>query len=685
MHPIAWTSPQPLWTPLASADAPALLRFASDDFMEQLLGSMARDPAEIAQRIARWETWREPASDGPDTATRVPLPAVSQAGLRGAIARVRKGAALPVRTAPPDARALKLYQAAHQRYYIAAASLVCRQHGLPDRSVVPGGAEQVALVMRRLMPDPSSSAAAPPLVEFAYVKDAQGARWQRCGPDPSVLVADEDRVPTFALSFSDDTGLRRALWAALVPVGRREEYLGARVDPSVASSFAEGQRQSLVPAAPSATTSDDSVQARMVQFQLDVAEPWKTLIRSSVKLASDMAGTQKIGSNSEPPDQQQARAFGHNLAQAGASWLILLDFANQLSTQMPDLWQVVLANGSGRAALSAQRQSLYDWLGTATMSSGLRLGLCLPGTTVDVRPPYATLRDALVGIAKTGVGDALEAQTVTYNAATVNAPGWPASHFALAGLTNTFVADGPFTALTSLPGSSTSVPADPVVGPAFFVQQAQWVDRLTAQFARALDPTPPVGGPPLPFAAQVAKAAAANPGDFLDGGWFVVRHVWLNADCGPLHPPVLSAPSARFKIASFFDADAPARPIRISLPIDTSPAGLRKFNRNTAFVLSDMLCGQVQRAKGLGFIDLVLSVLPWPLHKDLDVGEGGPCQSGGLNIGMICSLSIPIITICALILLMIIISLLDLIFHWLPYFIMCFPVPGLKGKKGASS
>ena len=148
---------------------------------------------------------------------------------------------------------------------------------------------------------------------------------------------------------------------------------------------------------------------------------------------------------------------------------------------------------------------------------------------------------------------------------------------------------------------------------------------------------------------------------------------------------MLSAPSARFKIASFFDADAPARPIRISLPIDTSPAGLRKFNRNTAFVLSDMLCGQVQRAKGLGFIDLVLSVLPWPLHKDLDVGEGGPCQSGGLNIGMICSLSIPIITICALILLMIIISLLDLIFHWLPYFIMCFPVPGLKGKKGASS
>ena len=47
---------------------------------------------------------------------------------------------------------------------------------------------------------------------------------------------------------------------------------------------------------------------------------------------------------------------------------------------------------------------------------------------------------------------------------------------------------------------------------------------------------------------------------------------------------------------------------------------------------------------------------------------------------MICSLSIPIITICALILLMIIVSLLDVIFRWLPYFIICFPLPKFKTK-----
>ena len=47
---------------------------------------------------------------------------------------------------------------------------------------------------------------------------------------------------------------------------------------------------------------------------------------------------------------------------------------------------------------------------------------------------------------------------------------------------------------------------------------------------------------------------------------------------------------------------------------------------------------------------------------------------------MICTLSIPIITICALILLMIIVLLLDFIFRWLPFFIICFPLPRFKAK-----
>ena len=151
-------------------------------------------------------------------------------------------------------------------------------------------------------------------------------------------------------------------------------------------------------------------------------------------------------------------------------------------------------------------------------------------------------------------------------------------------------------------------------------------------------------------------------------------------------PSVLSEPTETFQLAGFFDPDAPARPIRIALPIDTSPAGLRKFDKNTAFMMSDMLCGQIARMKGITLGDLIRTVLPWPLHKDLSVPDGGACvQGAGLEVGMICSLSIPIITICALILLMIIVSLLDIIFHWMPFFLICFPLPGFSSKpKGAN-
>jgi hypothetical protein len=178
---------------------------------------------------------------------------------------------------------------------------------------------------------------------------------------------------------------------------------------------------------------------------------------------------------------------------------------------------------------------------------------------------------------------------------------------------------------------------------------------------------------------QMPPIASQAPLDMRQG-WFVIRCVYERPLCGTIDPPVLSEPTKAFQIAGFFDPDAPARPIRIALPIDITPAGLRKFDRNTAFMMSDLLCGQVNRMKGITFMDLVLSVLPFPFHKGLDVPDSGGCKEGELSIGMICSLSIPIITICALILLIIIVLLLDFIFKWMPFLMFCFPLPGLKAK-----
>ena len=165
--------------------------------------------------------------------------------------------------------------------------------------------------------------------------------------------------------------------------------------------------------------------------------------------------------------------------------------------------------------------------------------------------------------------------------------------------------------------------------------------------------------------------------------WFVVRCVYERPCCGPLFPALLSKSSRVFQMAPFFDPDAPTRPIRIPMPVDVSPAGLRKFQKNTAFVISDMLCGKIKKIRKITFGDLVLSVLPWPFHKDLpNPGDTGPCKQDGSGFGMICSLSIPIVTLCALILLMIMVALFDLFFRWIPFLFLCLPIPGLKGKRG---
>lgn len=59
--------------------------------------------------------------------------------------------------------------------------------------------------------------------------------------------------------------------------------------------------------------------------------------------------------------------------------------------------------------------------------------------------------------------------------------------------------------------------------------------------------------------------------------------------------------------------------------------------------------------------------------SDLIDGKAGT-NPPPFNLGMICSLSIPIITICAMILLMLIVKLLNIVFWWLPLFKICLPM-----------
>ena len=75
--------------------------------------------------------------------------------------------------------------------------------------------------------------------------------------------------------------------------------------------------------------------------------------------------------------------------------------------------------------------------------------------------------------------------------------------------------------------------------------------------------------------------------------------------------------------------------------------------------------------------------VPRPLAKFLNQDLGGALKNPlgqGLDTGIdwICSFSIPIITICAFILLSIILALLNIVFFWLPLVKICLPLPKVK-------
>jgi hypothetical protein len=381
------------------------------------------------------------------------------------------------------------------------------------------------------------------------------------------------------------------------------------------------------------------------------------------------------------------------------SWLLLVDLMAFLDRHLKDVSSAVRVGSASN--LTGSRLQLYQWLSSElTIADRDRLANGFAAGISDAtRPQHLRSVAAALRRIDAAVIDKLETIEILYE----DKPGaaergkWPDFHYLLAGIGS----DGNGEDIDAL-GGFRNVPAlaagqppdaevaginvalkallvfskPPTAPPQPF--EINDVDRLTVLVARALDRENEATARELPFAQRLSQTMRENPGDT---GLFLLRFVHLNEDCGPLNPPTLSRPSDTFELASFFDVDAPARPVRITLPMDTSPAGLRKHARGTAFVLSNMLCGQVQRAKGLGLIDLIRQVLPWPLHKDLDIGDGGGCKDGNdVDIGMICSLSIPIITLCALILLLVIVFLLDFVFRWVPWLIMCFPVPKLNGK-----
>src|SRR5262249_15501163 len=125
-------------------------------------------------------------------------------------------------------------------------------------------------------------------------------------------------------------------------------------------------------------------------------------------------------------------------------------------------------------------------------------------------------------------------------------------------------------------------------------------DQLDAAVVAAL----PEPGAQPPAVATSVQGDTAPPPDVpkLDArgvSKYVLRCAYRRPECKPPHPDVVSRPSEQFRIAGFFDFDAPARPITIAMPVDTSIKDLRKLRKNVSFLLSNELRAQMNRVTNL--------------------------------------------------------------------------------------
>ncbi len=701
---VRWLGPLPIWSRPSPVGLrlqqdekcfaqPAILRFDHDDFMQEYIDTLQNESERLGEWLAQPETWREPMKTPkltphepqPDskvaflydetyrlTKTKKPLfpTALNLQPLKGALAKRRSLPSVPALS--EEQLPLKLYQSTHKRHYLVSASLISEALGWPDCEPELSRSEKAGFVLRRLLPPKQADGERKdnlPLDqwdEYAFIPSPRSNSWRRIGKhrnDPEVpgvlsLAPGEEQLPLFPVSFLNTCDERRRLLSGVIPVSRREDWVGARI----------GEDLSVVQTSHESAATEGSTLAGFL-FQTDVVAPWKLLLeqaetkkQASNKTFDNFDGDDedavKKNDAAKNKDKQRLLRSARDEIQTG-SWYVLLDFAKFLQKHLTGIWQVISGEAE-LATLNDKEQVLVTMLQATRLSWHLASIILQPKhTRFNYQHIKWSLADALVAAAGSEQGlEAVDETFIRFDEAEAELPldtNWPDFLFPLADPELTAptpaVATSELTGLSGLDRSQTSV-------------------DVLSEIVEALLP---------PGEAAAELIDTVQLGDTREA-WFVVRCVYQRPNCGPLFPVLVSEPSQKFQMAPFFDPDAPTRPLRIPMPVDISPAGLRKYQKNTGFIMSDMLCGKIARIRKMTFADLVLSVLPWPFHKDLpDPSSSGSCKDGDGNaFGMICSLSIPIVTLCALILMIIMVALFDLFFRWIPYLFTCLPIPGKR-------
>jgi hypothetical protein len=660
---------------------PTILRFNSDTFMDELLSLMEYHPERLIEWQAQPETWREPMTT-PKTLAKLTV-ATPLSQFRKTQTRQLKSLSTGSLASSVDSgnsveqvsdKPLKLYQPAHQRFYLVTASLVCRRMGLPDRLVDLAKQQKVEFVVRRLLPKKPEVTATPEVCnvdkcdEYAFIASESGNRWQKVQQggmtSDKALLDEEERLPMFNVGYEEKEDKKRRMLAGFIPVGKREAYINA------IPSEGDGSRAGDTLTDNSAILSTEKRDAITHLFQLQVAGPWKSVISQALNegnssddwFANPPALVDDFSGSPAPDPSADNLRIAREKIQT-TSWYILVDFVQFLEDYLPNVHSYI-KNSAAPQGISQAELDLYEALVEITLDRSQYTDVYIDESYHSDPDLLGSLLSALKYIIDNpGIETELDLLDYPYDRLLENTQAkysWPDFLFPLADP----VHDGPISNL-DITDPSDSEPD---------ISHDQ-IDALTQLVSIAI-PGDTTRVAPDVTPIQLSKSDRSD-------GWFVIRCVFESPNCGPFQLPIMSESTVPFKMASFFDPDAPGRPIIIPMPLDISPAGLRKFNKNASFMISDMLCGKIKEMRKTTLGDLVLSVLPWPFHKDLPASDTGPCTKGGAGFGMFCSLSIPIVTLCAMILLIIMVTLFDIFFRWLPLLFMCIPVPRLGGKKDA--
>lgn len=159
---------------------------------------------------------------------------------------------------------------------------------------------------------------------------------------------------------------------------------------------------------------------------------------------------------------------------------------------------------------------------------------------------------------------------------------------------------------------------------------------------------------------ELSVFAGENAGGRYDDvtAHYVVRafiRVKRPCDCPP--EIVWSPYSEEFTIAPWYES-GPSGPVPVILP-DLTPDFFKKARPNVAFSVPAKLANFLNQDP-----------------KKILKGEG--TNGSALTLDWICGFNIPIITICAFIVLNVILGLLNIIFFWLPFVKICIPFPRKK-------